>query len=94
MANSSSTGVSSAVPGAPPVQILHTRLAFLTSLHGSYGDQELFFSAVNNGDNRARAALVGSEGVRTLREWMELCRVELVCSFFFHFFQVYTDLCS
>lgn len=82
MADSSTTAVPSpAAPGTIPMKIPHTRLSFLTKLFGDYGDQEPFFSAVNNGDVRRRAGLQGTEGVRSLRAWMEECRVELVSLF-------------
>lgn len=79
----SSTSVPSpAVSGAAPALILHTRLSFLTNLQGRYYEQGDFFAAVDNGDVRARAAYMGSEGLNFLREWMKECRVELVSVIF------------
>lgn len=47
-------------------------------MYGLYCDQESFFSAVNDGDNKARSALKGSIGVGMLRKWMEECQVMIV----------------
>lgn len=78
----STTAPSPAVLSVNPTKVPHSRLSFLNNLYGLYCDQGLFFTAVNDGDVRARAAFRGSVGMDILRRWMEEARVEIVSHYF------------